>query len=196
MRKEELRPALYHRCTARADRFASRRCARAALRLRGLLLLYFAFVLLVLALRYLILPNIENYRPEIERQLSEALGLSVAIGGIEASWQGLNPDLILSDVRIADAQGQPALAFTRVESVLSWSSLPRMQLRLRLLRLDEPTLHLRRDVGRRFYVAGIAVRPAGQRQRVLCGLGAGAEAHSRQRRNGGLGGRQTRMRRR
>ena len=33
--------------------------------LRGLLLLYFSFVLLILGLRYLILPNIENYRPEI-----------------------------------------------------------------------------------------------------------------------------------
>jgi uncharacterized protein YhdP len=44
------------------------------LALRGLLLLYFAFVLLILALRYLILPNIENYRPEIERQVSQALG--------------------------------------------------------------------------------------------------------------------------
>jgi uncharacterized protein YhdP len=55
----------------------------------------------------------------------------VSIGGIEASWDGIHPDLILSDVRIADAQGQPALAFSRVESVLSWSSLPRLQLRLR-----------------------------------------------------------------
>ena len=67
----------------------------------ALLLAYFSFVVLVLALRYLILPNIESYRPEIERQIGHALGLAVGIGGIEASWDGLNPDLILSDVRIA-----------------------------------------------------------------------------------------------
>jgi hypothetical protein len=162
MRNEELRPALYHRLHYLVP-VISHPTARliGRLALRGLLLLYFAFVLLILALRYLILPNIESYRPEIERQVSQALGLSVGIGGIEASWQGLNPDLILSDVRIADAQGQPALAFSRVESVLSWSSLPRLQLRLSLLRLDEPTLHLRRDVDGQFYVAGIAVNQQG-----------------------------------
>jgi len=162
MRNEELRPALYHRLHYLVP-VISHPTARliGRLALRGLLLLYFAFVLLILALRYLILPNIENYRSEIERQVSQALGLSVSIGGIQASWQGLNPDLILSDVRIADAQGQPALAFSRVESVLSWSSLPRLQLRLSLLRLDEPTLHLRRDVDGQFYVAGIAVNRQG-----------------------------------
>ena len=158
MRQEELRPAVYHRLH-RLVPFVSHPAVRAGWRwaLRAAVVLYFAFVLLVLGLRYLILPNIENYRPEIERAAGEALGLAVAIGGIEASWAGLNPDLVLSDVRIADAQGQPALAFSRVESVLSWSSLPRMQLRLRLLRIDEPTLHLRRDSDGRFFIAGIAV---------------------------------------
>ncbi|MEF8752933.1 MAG: YhdP family protein [Accumulibacter sp.] len=158
MRQEELRPAVYHRLH-RLVPFVSHPAVRTGWRwaVRAALVLYFAFVLLVLGLRYLILPNIEHYRPEIERAAGQALGLSVAIGGIEASWAGLNPDLVLSDVRIADARGQPALAFSRVESVLSWSSLPRLQLRLRLLRIDEPTLHLRRDHDGRFFVAGIAV---------------------------------------
>ncbi|MBP9805263.1 MAG: TIGR02099 family protein [Candidatus Accumulibacter sp.] len=158
MRQDELRPALYHRLHYLLPVIwhpALRSLGRIAL--RGLLLLYFAFVVLILALRYLILPNIESYRPEVERQISRTLGLAVSIGGIEASWDGIHPDLILSDVRIADAQGQPALALTRVESVLSWSSLPRLQLRLRSLRIAEPTLHLRRDATGNFYVAGIAI---------------------------------------
>lgn len=158
MHQDELRPAVYHRL-----HFLLPVISHPKLRLlgritvRALWLLYFAFVLLVLALRYLILPNIESYRPAIERQLSQVLGLSVGIGRIEASWQGINPDLILSDVRIADALGQPALSFTRVESILSWSSLPRRQLRLRLLRITEPKLHLRRDGDGRLFVAGIAI---------------------------------------
>ncbi len=158
MRQEELRPAVYHRLH-RLVPFVSHPAVRIGWRwtVRAAVVLYFAFVLLVLGLRYLILPNIDHYRPEIERAASQALGLSVAIGGIEANWAGLNPDLVLSDVRIADANGQPALAFSRVESVLSWFSLPRLQLRLRLLRIDEPTLHLRRDADGRFFVAGIAV---------------------------------------
>ena len=158
MRQEELRPAVYHRLH-RLVPFVSHPAVRTGWRwaVRAAVVLYFAFVLLVLGLRYLILPNIDNHRPEIERAASQALGLSVAIGGIKASWAGLNPDLVLSDVRIADANGQPALAFSRVESVLSWSSLPRLQLRLRLLRIDEPTLHVRRNRDGRFFVAGIAV---------------------------------------
>ena len=162
MRPEDLRPALYHRLhylMPVVSHPGVRLLGRAAV--RSLVVLYFGFVLLVLALRYLILPNIESYRPEIERYVSQTLGLTVVIGKIEASWQGINPDLILSDVRIADRQGQPALAFTRVESVLSWSSLPRLQIRLRLLRIDAPTLHLRRDADGQFYVAGIAVAPEG-----------------------------------
>jgi len=158
MHQEELRPAIYHRLH-RLMPFIAHPGVRQAWHwtMRGLLLLYFAFVLLVLALRYLILPNVENYRSDIERAASRALGLSVAIGGIAASWDGINPDLVLSDVRLSDAQGQPALTFTRVESILSWTSLPRLQLRLHLLRIDEPTLHLRRDADGRFFVAGIAV---------------------------------------
>lgn len=158
MRAEELRPALYHRFHYLLPFLAHPLAGKVwRLGVRAFWLLYFAFVLLVLALRYLVLPNIDSYRTEIEDRVGRAIGLSVSIGRIEASWDGLNPDLILSDVLIADRQGQPALAFMRVHSVLSWSSIPRLSLRLRLLQIDEPTLHLRRDRDGRFYVAGIAI---------------------------------------
>ena len=161
MRQEELRSAFYHRFHFLVP-VVSHPAVHTLwhIAVRAFWLLYFGFVVLILALRYLVLPNIESYGPEIEHQLSQALGLSVAIGKVEARWDGLNPDLILSDVRLADPQGQPALAFNRVRSVLSWSSVPRMQLRLRLLQIDEPTLHLRRDADGRVYVAGLAVSTA------------------------------------
>ncbi|HQO28401.1 MAG TPA: YhdP family protein [Accumulibacter sp.] len=133
----------------------------ARLVVRGTIVFYFAFVLLILALRYLVLPNIESYRPQIARAVGQALGLSVAIGRIDARWDGLHPDLSLSDVRIADRQGQPALAFDRVRGVLSWTSLVRWQLRLRLLTIDEPVLHLRRDVDGRLHVAGLPISEDG-----------------------------------
>jgi len=162
MRQEDLRQALYHRFHFLVPLLAHPATGRVwRLVVRVFWLLYFAFVLLILALRYLLLPNIETYRPAIEQQLSRALGLSVSIGRIAASWDGIHPDLLLSDVRIADSDGQPALALPRVHSVLSWSSLPRMALRLRLLQIDEPTLHLRRDSDGRFTVAGIAMAAEG-----------------------------------
>lgn len=156
MRQDELRPALYHRFH-RLLPFLSHPAARRLWQtlVWGFWLVYFGFVVLVLALRYSVLPNIENYRGDIERISTQALGQPVSIGRIEASWDGINPDLTLFDVRIADVQGRPALAFLRVEAILSWWSVPSAQLQLRLLRIDEPTLHLRRASGGRIFVAGI-----------------------------------------
>ncbi len=126
------------------------------------LAVYFAFVALVLALRYVVLPNVEAYRPAIEQLVSRTVGQSVTIGRVEASWYGINPDLTLIDVRVADAQGRPALAFDRVEAILSWWSVSSGQLALRLLRIDEPTLSVRRDRDGAIFVAGMPVSgPAG-----------------------------------
>ena len=131
-----------------------------ARRLLGVFLLscmivYFGFIGAVLGLRYVVLPDIERWRPEIERQASLALGQSVQIGRIEASWDGLNPDLGLFDVRVTDADGRPAVAFSQVDAVLSWWSVPRGALRLHLLRITGPTLNLRRDAQGHFFIAGI-----------------------------------------
>jgi uncharacterized protein (TIGR02099 family) len=123
-------------------------------------LLYFSFVLLVLLLRYSVLPNIEHYRADIEQRVSQALGQTVSIGHIEARWAGINPDLTLLDVRVADAQGRPALALARVETVLSWWSVPNFQLRLQRLNIDEPSLHLRRAADGQIFIAGIPLRSA------------------------------------
>jgi uncharacterized protein YhdP len=120
-------------------------------------LIYFGFVLAVLGLRYVVLPHIEDYRENIERLASQGLGQRVSIGKVESSWDGLNPDLTLSDVRIADADGLPAISLNRVEAVLSWWSVPRLDLTLRLLRIDEPILHIRRDRSGVVSVAGIPI---------------------------------------
>ncbi|WP_319241127.1 YhdP family protein [uncultured Propionivibrio sp.] len=127
----------------------------------GLGALYFAFVVAVLALRYSILPDIERHRPVIEDLVSQGLGQSVSIGRIEASWSGINPDLSLFDVQVKDAAGRPALAFSRVEAILSWWSVPRGKVRLRLLRIDSPTLNLRRDASGQLFVAGIPLSTGG-----------------------------------
>lgn len=123
----------------------------------GFWLVYFSFIVLVLALRYSILPNIENYRPLLERLSSQEIGQTVSIGHIEASWHGINPDLTLYDVQVHDQEGRPALAFSRVDAILSWWSVPSAELKLRLLSINDPTLHLRRDASGRLHVAGMAL---------------------------------------
>lgn len=151
-----LRSTLYHRFHVLVP-FLSHRLARVVGRalVWAFWLAYFGFVLVVLVLRYSILPHIDDYRPRIEQLASEGLGQKVSIGRLESSWEGINPDLTLLDVRIADAQGRPALAFSRIEAILSWWSLPSAQLKLRLLRIEEPTLNLRRGADGRIFIAGI-----------------------------------------
>ena len=156
---DHLRPALYHRFHRVLPLLAhpaSRRLWRVLV--RAFWLLYFAFVFLVLVLRYSILPNIEDYRPAIERLASRELGQAVSIGRIEASWAGLNPDLTLLDVRVSDAEARPVLGFSKIEAVLSWWSVSTSSLKLRLLRIDEPILHLRRDAAGLLHIAGIPLR--------------------------------------
>jgi uncharacterized protein (TIGR02099 family) len=114
------------------------------------------FVLLLLVLRYGILPRVGDYKADIERAASRAVGQEVSIGSLEARWRGLNPDLILDDVRVLDAAGEPAFTLARVESVLSWQTLWRLQPTLALLAFDGPVLNVRRDTNGRITVAGIA----------------------------------------
>ncbi len=120
---------------------------------------YFAFALLLLALRYAILPQIENYRGDIERMIGDAINRPVGIRKIEAHWAGLRPALSLEGFEIRDTQGRRALGFDEVEAELAWSSLWHFQLRLARLELNEPNLLVRRDRDGRYFAAGLELTP-------------------------------------
>src|SRR5256885_12369330 len=114
----------------------------------------------VLILRYVALPQIERLRPDIVSLVSEIVGRPVKIGGIEAQWLGLRPQINFTDVRIYDAEGREALVLPAVENILSWRSLAHGQLRLHALRIEGPRLAVRRDSAGAFYVAGMKLSPA------------------------------------
>lgn len=113
------------------------------------------FVALVLVLRFAMLPAIADYRDEIETAASKAIGQEVRIGRIEAYWRGLNPELVLDDISLLDAAGQPAFSLSRVDAVLSWHSLWRLRPVLALLSFEQPVLHIRRGTDGRFSIAGM-----------------------------------------
>lgn len=119
------------------------------------------FAALVLALRYVVLPNVDMYHEQIEQAVSRAVGQPVSIGKIEARWQGLNPDLVLDNVAVADLQGKPVFSLEQVETVLSWNSLWRGRVTLALLALERPVLHVRRETSGRITVAGIEAEDEG-----------------------------------
>ena len=117
--------------------------------------------IIVMALRYWLLPDIEQYHDRITASLSAAIGNPVTIGKISGDWQGLQPHLDFSDVRILDAQNQPALILKDVNGTISWMSLLTAQLRLASLEIDRPELLVRRDAGRTIFIGGVALSKKG-----------------------------------
>ena len=83
----------------------------------------FVVALIVGGVRFWLLPNIENYRETIARELSEATKQHITIGKLEGRWSGFNLQLTLGDIAMFDKAGQPALKLARVDSTLSWWSL-------------------------------------------------------------------------
>lgn len=103
------------------------------------------------------LPRIDDYRPSIERLASRALGETVTIRAIDASWRGLRPMLALSDVRVVDREGRAVLALPALRATLSWESLAAFDLRLASLAIDRPMVEVSRDASGQLYVAGFAI---------------------------------------
>lgn len=122
--------------------------------------LYFLFGVLVLGLRYLILPQVSAWKPEAEQAVTHALGRQVTIGALDASWHGLHPRLELTDVRIADQQGQTALSLPRIDATLSWWSIPFLTPRFDAIELLRPALKIHRDTKGRILIAGFVIDPA------------------------------------
>ncbi|WP_439956183.1 YhdP family protein [Roseateles chitosanitabidus] len=114
-----------------------------------------------LALHWAILPHIDDWRPELERQATKALGVPVRIGSISANSSGWIPAMDLRDVRIVDANGRDALRLPRVSAAVSPRSLLAFELRFSQLLLDSPELLLRRDAQGRVFVAGLSVDGGG-----------------------------------
>ena len=45
----------------------------------------------LLTVRYVVLPRVEAWRPEIAQRLTDALGAPVAVEGLAADWDGWDP---------------------------------------------------------------------------------------------------------
>ncbi|WP_296946611.1 YhdP family protein [uncultured Massilia sp.] len=139
------------------------------------LLVYFAFMVLFLALRWAILPNIDMYKPDIERAASRALGNPVTISRVYASWRGLHPNLYLGDVHLRDRDGRQLLALPSVSATLSWWSVAAAEPRFESIEINRPELDVRRDAAGVVYVAGVRIDPHEKKE------GGGADWLLRQR---------------
>ncbi|MDL1866143.1 TIGR02099 family protein [Betaproteobacteria bacterium PRO4] len=124
---------------------------------RGLLLGGVLAGLLVIALRYWILPDIDHYRSDIAAALTRVAGQTIRIDAIQANWDGLRPHLLMQGISVADHQGHPVLTFPAIEGTVSWRSMLRGQLNFHEIVIDQPALLARRDAEGNVHIAGIAL---------------------------------------
>ncbi len=117
--------------------------------------------IIIITLRYWLLPDIEQFHGKITDSLASAMGNPVSIGKIEGDWRGLHPHLKLTDVRILDRQQQPALVLPRIEAKVSWLSLLAAELRLASLEIDRPELLIRRDELGKVFIGSVALATQG-----------------------------------
>ena len=128
-----------------------------------LIAVFSAFALALLTVRYVVFPRAESYRADLAAFISGAIGQPVEIDAIDTGWDGWNPKLGLTGVRIRDRQralATPLLELPRVDMVVSWTSLPLLNLELKQLVIDRPRLSIRRDRAGLIHVAGIEIDPA------------------------------------
>ncbi len=140
---------------------ARRALVRRLLRVAGIaaLVFYFGFAAAVLALRFWILPQIEEHPEAIAEAISRNIGQRISIGSVDTGWQRLRPYLDLTDVRLFDPEGRVALSLPSVSCTLSWDSFLFGALRFDSLSLDKPDLNIRRDSAGTLFVAGIRLDP-------------------------------------
>ena len=89
------------------------------------------FLLLVLSVRLIVVPNIGSFRNDITAQIAKGIGRDVTIGAIDAGWDGWSPTLSLSELKLFDGGGREVLALPRIETSVSWQSVLIGEIRLR-----------------------------------------------------------------
>ncbi len=138
----------------------SRSAARAAATLAAGTVV--AFLLLVLALRYVVFPQADRWRGNIAASVSGASGMTVGLGRIEAGWQGLRPVLDVAGLLVADRRGKTVFEVARARVTLSWWTLLAGELRFHDVDVYRPHLNLRRGADGLIYLADKALNaPAG-----------------------------------
>ena len=115
----------------------------------------FLFALTVVFVRFWLLPNIQNYREPIERQLSEATRHRITIGALGGRWSGLNLQLTLGNIVVYDQANQPAITLARADSTLSWWSLVHWELQFDSIEVEHPDLDVKRNAQGVISIAGI-----------------------------------------
>jgi uncharacterized protein (TIGR02099 family) len=114
----------------------------------------------LLATRYVLLPQLNNWRLNIEAHLSKTLGVQVEIKRLQAQWRHLNPSAQIEGLKIT-LPGQPAVEIPQVSAVLSWKSLIHFEPIFLDLFVEGLTLNLRHDLKGDLWLQGVNLSQMG-----------------------------------
>ncbi len=128
-------------------------------------------MLIVLAVKYAVMPNIERYQNDIISKVASSTGMDVSAKTIRGGWAGFRPYIELEDVVFREqaetassrrAAGEEALRLPELRASLSWWSLLIGQVRLADVRLMGPALSLSREADGLIYFAGSPINKPNQ----------------------------------
>lgn len=122
---------------------------------------YVFLALAFLGVRYWALPNIDQWRGPLQRQLSTLLSVQVELGQVSAQWRGRHPHISLRDTVLRDDDGRLLLDIPALDAVVAWHSLFSGTPDFLSLRADGVAFAIRRDEHDRVSLMGREVE-AGQ----------------------------------
>lgn len=135
-----------------------------------LLVLYFLSAFVFLLMRYVLLPQVAQYKPEVEQFVSQQIGRPVKIAHLQASWQGLNPLISLRDLQIQDQGGNSAFVLPELNARISWWSFLVFDIRFAQIELANARLNIKRDREGKIEIGGVPLvnnHPEGDADRLV-----------------------------
>ena len=112
----------------------------------------------IAGLRWLIWPHIGYWQESLQLQLSQTLGRPVSIQQLEGDWQGWQPSLRLTGVRLDSANAtDPAFYVEHITAQLQWRSLWHKQPLFERLRIQGVELPIDQKGTKQWDIAGWSV---------------------------------------
>lgn len=121
----------------------------------------------MLAVRYIVLPHVNEWRPLIEKRLSLTFGSEVTMGDMAANWSGLNPTLSVNNLNIRNAQGNTLLSIPKADAIVSWRSLLALDLRLKHLDVSGIDVSIVKQADGNISVGGYVLDSTGHTELTL-----------------------------
>lgn len=119
------------------------------------LVLYFVVAVLLLGLRYVVLPHVDDFRPRIEKLVSGKIHADFRIGKLAPHWSGFQPGIDVSNLTIRDRHGQVALSVPHATASVSWRSIVLLEPLLSSVIVEEPDVRIAREDDGTITVAGV-----------------------------------------